>query len=477
MKVDLISPLQIERNPTNPRRIFDKEKLAQLTSSILEVGVQQPLVVRQGGAEGKYQLIFGERRLRASMQAVQDDPEMVVPVIIRDFTDEEVLRVQLIENLLRDDMSPLEEGEAYLRLKTEYGSTSSEIAELVGLPVDRIRSRLKLTQLPSSIRARLDNNEIPLHVVYSALAAPVESIESAITVAMESSTPKQAREIIQQRYVRPQEERQKWESSEYRNAAAEIWARQGVEVSAWLSFERSRELFPQSVDNLYEANAGTFRDALETPDRVKDDYMGGSAEGLGMRWADFANDVDVPIVAACDGSMKPRVLVDSQLVKEAARVRFKNQPEACWFAFTGADGQEAKKAQTDARMQAVRTDEEAREVIEKRMLSELREATKTAPNRQFFESCLDLCISATLLGFAHEHPLLFAVDALELKVGDGEKTPVIPRIHDGEESAMMHIEALVVCAAVYHYMRECSLNELEECPEWHAAMAAYGYTT
>jgi len=137
-------------NPKQPRTIFDTEALAELSASIKEVGVLQPPVVRDIGG-GKYELIMGERRLRASKLAGLK----TIPVIIRQTPDNELLREALLENIHRSQLNPLEEGAAYQNLLNDFGYTHDELAVKVGKSRPAITNTLRLLNLPASVQRRV----------------------------------------------------------------------------------------------------------------------------------------------------------------------------------------------------------------------------------------------------------------------------------------------------------------------------------
>jgi ParB family transcriptional regulator, chromosome partitioning protein len=114
-------------NPKQPRQVFDDEALEELTHSVREFGLLQPIVVRER-AEGGYELIMGERRLRAAKAAQLD----TVPAIVRDTTDDALLRDALLENIHRVQLNPLEEAAAYQQLLEEFGATHEELASRIG---------------------------------------------------------------------------------------------------------------------------------------------------------------------------------------------------------------------------------------------------------------------------------------------------------------------------------------------------------
>ena len=145
---------QIVPNPEQPRRHFDAEALASLTASIRRYGLLQPLVVRRVG-DG-YELIAGERRLRAATEAGLEQ----VPVVVRESPPAERLELALIENVQRQDLTPLEEAEAYRHLIDQYGLTQDDIAARVGKSRPAITNALRLLGLPDAVKAQLESGEL-----------------------------------------------------------------------------------------------------------------------------------------------------------------------------------------------------------------------------------------------------------------------------------------------------------------------------
>ena len=143
--INLISP-----NPKQPRTVFDEEQLAELAASIKEVGLLQPPVVRSIG-NGKYQLIMGERRYRASKLAGLKS----IPVIIRQTPDDQLLREALVENIHRSQLNPLEEGAAYQQLLNDFGYTHDELADRLGKSRPAITNTMRLLNLPASVQRRV----------------------------------------------------------------------------------------------------------------------------------------------------------------------------------------------------------------------------------------------------------------------------------------------------------------------------------
>ena len=145
---------EIVPNQEQPRRHFDEAALTTLTESIRRHGLLQPLVVRH--VAGRYELIAGERRLRAAIRAGLER----VPVVVREAHAGERLELALIENLQRENLTPLEEAEAYKHLSEGYALTQDEIAERVGKSRPAITNALRLLGLPDAVKARLESGEL-----------------------------------------------------------------------------------------------------------------------------------------------------------------------------------------------------------------------------------------------------------------------------------------------------------------------------
>ncbi len=148
-----VSPLDITPNPQQPRAVFDEEDLAELVHSIREVGLLQPIVVRPlTGVPGKkYELIMGERRLRASLQIGLD----TIPAIVKETADENMLRDALLENLHRSELNPLEEASAYQQLMADFGITQEELSTRIGRSRSQIANTVRLLRLPEPIQKRV----------------------------------------------------------------------------------------------------------------------------------------------------------------------------------------------------------------------------------------------------------------------------------------------------------------------------------
>lgn len=136
----------IEPHPTQPRRHFDEDALSELAASIEQRGVIQPIIVRPQG-EGRYQLVAGERRWRAAQRAQLHE----IPALVRDLAERDVMALALIENLQREDLNPIEEARAYLRLAESEGLTQSEIARMVDKSRSHVANLQRLLMLPEAV--------------------------------------------------------------------------------------------------------------------------------------------------------------------------------------------------------------------------------------------------------------------------------------------------------------------------------------
>jgi ParB family chromosome partitioning protein len=140
----------IAPNPRQPRRTFDEEALDELSASITEVGLLQPVVVRKL-SDGNFELVMGERRWRASQRAGLE----YIPAIVRETPDTDMLRDALLENLHRQQLDPLEEAAAYQQLLDDFGATHEQLAQKVGRSRPHISNTLRLLNLPPGVQKKL----------------------------------------------------------------------------------------------------------------------------------------------------------------------------------------------------------------------------------------------------------------------------------------------------------------------------------
>lgn len=145
---------EIEPNSGQPRKYFDDEKLAQLAESIKQHGIIQPIIVKK--ENNIYIIIAGERRWRAAKLAGLSR----VPVLIKDFTDRQVMEIALIENLQREDLNPIEEADAFLNLMNEYNLTQEQIAEAIGKSRSAIANSLRLLGLTPEVKKYIVSGDL-----------------------------------------------------------------------------------------------------------------------------------------------------------------------------------------------------------------------------------------------------------------------------------------------------------------------------
>ena len=166
---------EVEPNRDQPRKYFDDEKLEELSESIKTYGILQPILVQK--KDGYYEIIAGERRWRAALKAGLKE----IPVIIREYTDKEILELSLIENIQREDLNPIEEAEAYKRLIDEFGMSQEEMAKRVSKSRSAVANSLRLLKLEGDVRKMLVDGQLSMGHARALL--PLEIAEEQIEVA------------------------------------------------------------------------------------------------------------------------------------------------------------------------------------------------------------------------------------------------------------------------------------------------------
>jgi ParB family chromosome partitioning protein len=165
VSVRMIKVASLLANPFQPRQIFDGDKLQDLANSIKQNGIMQPIVAREQGDQ--YQIIAGERRFRAARMAGLSE----IPVIISDIDDSKALELAIIENIQREDLTPIEEAEAYKRLAEQFQYSHEEVAKMVGKSRSHITNLLRLLSLPDSVKAMLNSGQITMGHARAVLSA------------------------------------------------------------------------------------------------------------------------------------------------------------------------------------------------------------------------------------------------------------------------------------------------------------------
>lgn len=207
--IDLIDP-----NKFQPRRVFDEDAIASLSESIAQKGVIQPIIVRTK-LDGRYELIAGERRLRAAKRAGLVE----IPVVVKEMSDEDSLEIAILENIQREGLNPIEEAEGYARLMNEFSHTQEDIAKFTGKSRSYIANSLRLLNLPEFSRSMLESGKIT--VGHAKLAVSSESPDELVRSILEDGlTVRQTEKRIS--VARPGNRKSVTSTSKERNADPEI---------------------------------------------------------------------------------------------------------------------------------------------------------------------------------------------------------------------------------------------------------------
>jgi len=192
---------QVRPNPLQPRRSFDEETLAGLADSIRELGILQPLLVRP--ADDGFELIAGERRLRAAKRASLT----AVPVVVRPVEDVASLEQALVENLHRQDLNPLEEAAAYQQLVDDFGYTQEQVAQRVGRSRAAVANLLRLFQLPPSVQKLVSENLVTAGHAKALLGHPDRAYQEALSrrIVSESLSVRDVEQLVRERLDLEQE--------------------------------------------------------------------------------------------------------------------------------------------------------------------------------------------------------------------------------------------------------------------------------
>lgn len=187
---------QIDPNPYQPRNTFDEESLAGLTASIRELGVLQPILVRQT-SDDRYAIIAGERRWRAAKRAGLQ----FISVIVRQVNDELSLQHALVENLHRDDLNPLEEAAAYQQLVEDFDLTQEEVAHKVGKSRSAVANRLRLFQLPPQVQRLVADGRVSAGHAKALLGTPDRAFQESLArrVATDGLSVRDTEEAVRRR--------------------------------------------------------------------------------------------------------------------------------------------------------------------------------------------------------------------------------------------------------------------------------------
>lgn len=226
----MVKVSQIEPNREQPRKIFDEEALQELAESIRQYGVLQPLIVKQKGK--RYEIIAGERRWRAAKLAKVKE----VPVIVREYTDQEIMEIALIENIQREDLNPIEEAQAFMRLIQEFHLKQEELAKKVSKSRTVIANRMRLLKLAPTVQQMLIDGNISEGHARALLAIEDTSLqESAALQIMDQSLNVRETEKLVKRLLNPPmpKEEDNWKERDqliYDNLEEDLRKRMGTKV-------------------------------------------------------------------------------------------------------------------------------------------------------------------------------------------------------------------------------------------------------
>ena len=177
INVSLIPIENIQANKQNPRSVFSEEELIDLSNSIKEKGIVQPIIVRQRANENSYEVIAGERRWRAAQIAQLDK----IPAIIKTLSDDDALEIAIIENVQRSNLNPIDEASGYKRLIDIYNYTQEDLANVIGKSRSYIANILRLTNLPLRVQEYLSSGQLTIgHARTLIGSADAEKIASLI---------------------------------------------------------------------------------------------------------------------------------------------------------------------------------------------------------------------------------------------------------------------------------------------------------
>ncbi len=220
--IEMIRPSALQ-----PRRRFAEAELDALAQSIREKGVLQPLLVRPVvDDDAAFELVAGERRWRAAQRVGIHE----IPVIVRALSDSEALEIALVENLQREELSALEEAEAYKRLTTEFGRTQASLAEAVGKSRSHVANTLRLLSLPAPVRHRLDEGELSAGHARALLAA-ADPARVAEEVMRRGLNVRATERLVQRRAQLPQTPRRPLRDADTSALERDLGNRLGLRVS------------------------------------------------------------------------------------------------------------------------------------------------------------------------------------------------------------------------------------------------------
>lgn len=229
-EIEMVKIDELRSNPYQPRKVFDEEALQELAASIKEHGVFQPIIIKKS-IKG-YEIIAGERRVKASKMAGLEE----IPAIVRDFSDNEMMEIALLENLQRENLNAIEESTAYKKLLETLSLTQEELAKRLGKSRSHITNMLGLLTLPEEVQTALSNKELTMgHArIISKLENKEQQIALTNRVKDEGLSVRRLEDITQsnEKFIRVHEIKKKPKevNSEYQYLQEELCERLGTKV-------------------------------------------------------------------------------------------------------------------------------------------------------------------------------------------------------------------------------------------------------
>ncbi len=221
---------QIVPNRYQPRQTFLQQELTELTTSIRESGVIQPIMVRRKG-DGVYELIAGERRWRASKAAGLT----VIPAVLKNCTDQEALLLALVENLQREDLNPMETARAYSRMMKEFGLTQEAVAAKVGRDRSSVANFIRLTHLPLDLQGLVEEGTLSTGHAKAllSLSTPEAQLRVAKLVTAGSLSVRQTEKLVEQSIVAKQPVARPPRTTQWRDLEDRLQKRLGTKVTLY----------------------------------------------------------------------------------------------------------------------------------------------------------------------------------------------------------------------------------------------------
>lgn len=513
-KVFYLDPADLRRCVSQPRKHFDRLKLEELADSMAQLGQEQPVTARR--VDNGLEIVAGERRWRAAQlireggygfPAREPRPDFLLAVLVREDAgaDREVLLRQLAENVVREDMPPMDEAEAYARLVADFGMTVREISTATGAPKSRVHRRAALSRLPEEWKRKLDDGGTPLWVFEEALHVEDDALlPDVLELAERCRSKPEAHDLLHRRFIRPAKERELWLSSamdeKRQTVFREFCERElnelpvaGEEGSLFitLDYDVCRAIFPwDSGDQLWPMNAGGYVLADRVPERIYDG-LNPVVDLAGRCWGDLAVMYGCPFLVAWDANCAVRVLCDERLIRDADATQAASA-EARIFAAKSVGGKRKQQQAAAAEKEEDRAEvadlaSKALEMLHRvdAVIRARYAQGESAPvGEVFYPAVLD-CIQAGAIGMAADgNPAVQLLAMFDVKPAPAREHIfrywpglfVTGEDGDGyymEEDMSAGMESLCVCSWLLFHFGEWG-GDPAECSQWLEVCEFYG---